>query len=132
MFLTYFKIWYFYRYRFIPISNSQYTTKIDIWALGCTFVYMVNKSNFFNGDSTVDTIHKIFQILGTPNDQTWPGVSKLPEWSNTFPQWKTQNLSNFIKGGKYVDIISACLTLIPEKRADTQQLLDLLHNNYHI
>lgn len=112
------------------LGDEHYTTIIDVWALGCVFCYMVNKTNMFKGDYDKDMLHKIFQILGTPNEQTWPGVSKLPAWRNDFPQWKAQNLSNFLL--HYVDIIGACLIMDPTKRSTTQQLLSLLHNNYNV
>lgn len=25
--------------------------------------------------------------LGTPNDETWPGVKSLPDYKTSFPQW---------------------------------------------
>ncbi len=27
------------------------------------------------------------RTLGTPTEATWPGVSQLPDFKNTFPQW---------------------------------------------
>ncbi len=39
----------------------------------------------------------------TPNEKTWAGVSKLPEYKLTFPQWQPQNFrkrfNNFDKDG---------------------------------
>jgi cyclin-dependent kinase len=31
--------------------------------------------------------------MGTPNDDVWPGVGKLPDYKPTFPQWTKQDLS---------------------------------------
>lgn len=33
----------------------------------------------------IDELYKIFQVLGTPNDQNWPGVSQLPEYQASMP-----------------------------------------------
>ena len=33
-------------------------------------------------------IAKIFRTLGTPNEELWPGVSKLPDYKPTFPNCK--------------------------------------------
>lgn len=114
------------------LGDGHYTTKIDIWAIGCVIVFMINKQHLFRGDSEREQLYEIFRILGTPTEQTWPGVTKFSEWQTFFPIWKPQNLSNFIRGGKYIDIISACLTMDPTKRFNTQQLLDLLHITYHL
>jgi len=40
---------------------------------------MYQRDPLFVGDSEIDQLHKIFMALGTPNEVTWIGVSKLPE-----------------------------------------------------
>jgi cyclin-dependent kinase len=35
----------------------------------------------------------ICSVLGTPNDESWPGVKQLPDYKPTFPQWSAQNLA---------------------------------------
>ncbi len=35
----------------------------------------------------IDELFKIFRVLGTPTDATWPGVSELPDYKDTFPKW---------------------------------------------
>ena len=32
-------------------------------------------------------------VLGTPNEESWPGVKQLPDYKPTFPQWSAQNLA---------------------------------------
>lgn len=34
--------------------------------------------------------------LGTPDDRTWPGISELPDYKPTFPQWSPQPLASMI------------------------------------
>lgn len=31
--------------------------------------------------------------MGTPNDEIWPGVGKLPDYKPTFPQWSKQDIA---------------------------------------
>ena len=45
------------------------------------------RTPLFPGDSEIDEIFRIFRTLGTPNDETWPGVQSLPDYKTTFPQW---------------------------------------------
>lgn len=33
----------------------------------------------------------MFSTLGTPTDETWPGVVSLPEFKSSFPRWKQSN-----------------------------------------
>lgn len=42
-----------------------------------------------------------FRTLGTPNNDVWPDVESLPDYKNTFPKWKSGNLSvkNLEKNG---------------------------------
>ena len=34
----------------------------------------------FPGDSEYQQLLHIFKLLGTPNEDTWPGVTKLRDW----------------------------------------------------
>lgn len=45
----------------------------------------------FPGDSEVQQLLHIFKLLGTPDDDVWPGVTTLRDW-HEFPQWKPQRL----------------------------------------
>ncbi|KAF3336136.1 cell division control protein 2 A-like isoform X2 [Carex littledalei] len=79
-----------YRSPEILLGSKQYSTPIDIWSVGCIFAEMVNGQPLFPGDSEIDQILKIFRVLGTPNDMTWPGVTFLPDYKLSFPQWHPQ------------------------------------------
>lgn len=82
-----------YRAPEVLLGSRQYSTAIDMWSVGCIFAEMVMRGNpLFPGDSEIDQIFKIFRILGTPNDETWPGIRALPDYKPTFPQWSKQDL----------------------------------------
>ena len=34
----------------------------------------------FPGNDVNDQLRRIFKLLGTPTEETWPGISKLPEF----------------------------------------------------
>ena len=37
----------------------------------------------------IDQLHKIFRVLGTPNEAMWPGVSRnYIDFKDTFPKWR--------------------------------------------
>jgi hypothetical protein len=40
-----------------------------------------------------DSDNLIRSVLGTPNEESWPGVKQLPDYKPTFPQWSAQNLT---------------------------------------
>ena len=40
-----------------------------------------------------DSDNLIRSVLGTPNEESWPGVKQLPDYKPTFPQWSAQSLA---------------------------------------
>lgn len=36
------------------------------------------------------------RVLGTPNDENWPGIHQLPDYKPTFPQWSAQDLTRHV------------------------------------
>lgn len=41
----------------------------------------------------IGQLYRIFEVLGTPTDHTWAGVTNLPDWQARFPQWPAQDLA---------------------------------------
>lgn len=100
------------------LGDTKYNYKIDIWALGLIFYFMITGEYLYEDD----ILNNIFYFFGTPNNTTWKGVTKLPKWKKT----KKQNgqytmLKN--KLGKYYNMVTKCLILNPLKRLDTHTLL---------
>jgi serine/threonine protein kinase len=63
---------------------------------------------------------------GTPNEKIWPGVSSLPNYTSDFPQWqRTASLSKYVHltNEKAEDILTRCLSYIPEQRLTAKQAL---------
>lgn len=56
-----------YRAPEIMLGATEYSTAIDIWAVGCIFAEMVTKRILFEGDSEIDQLYRIFRVLGTPS-----------------------------------------------------------------
>ncbi|KAK6537162.1 Cyclin-dependent kinase catalytic subunit [Orbilia ellipsospora] len=85
-----------YRAPEVLLGSKQYSTGIDIWSIGCIFAEMITRRPLFPGDSEIDEIFKIFRILGTPNEETWAGVTSLPDYKPTFPQWSGGELTKSV------------------------------------
>lgn len=86
-----------YRAPEILLGSKHYSTAVDMWSVGCIFAEMVNRHPLFPGDSEIDEIFRIFRILGTPNEDIWPGVTDLPDYKSSFPYWSPQNLQKFVE-----------------------------------
>ena len=81
-----------YRPPEILLGIENYTTKVDSWSIGCIMAEMITGIPLFPGDSEIGQLFKIFQLLGTPNEEMWPGVTKLPDYNINFPQWRHQDI----------------------------------------
>lgn len=68
-----------------------------------------------------------WRVLGTPNEQSWPGVSSLPDYKSAFPKWQAQVWQNSIKillGGWTASIY--CATDIPWLKSSSQALATIV------
>ncbi|KAJ8002638.1 hypothetical protein DPEC_G00160970 [Dallia pectoralis] len=84
-----------YRPPDVLLGSSEYSTQIDMWGVGCIFYEMAAGRPLFPGSTVEDELHLIFRLLGTPTEDSWPGVSSMDEFkSYKFPKYKTQPLIN--------------------------------------
>ena len=64
-----------YRPPEILLGSKTYALPMDLWAVGAIMAEMVTKRPLFPGDCEIDEIYKIFQIMGTATEETWPGCT---------------------------------------------------------
>ena len=114
-----------YRAPEVLLGGSHYSTPVDMWSVGCMFAEMARKQPLFPGDSELQQLLHIFKLLGTPSEQTWPGVSNLRDW-HEFPQWKPQDLSKVIPqlDEHGIDLLSKLLVYDPAKRIHATDALE--------
>ncbi|CAM9736067.1 unnamed protein product [Scytosiphon promiscuus] len=139
--LTHEVVTLWYRAPEILLGTQTYAPPVDLWAVGTILVEMVTKRPLFPGDSEIDEIYKIFQLLGTPNEDVWPNVTDLQDWNPGFPTWKRLNLAHRSQGlDKFgLDLLEKLLYYDPKRRISAKRALehsffddldktDLLHN----
>jgi serine/threonine protein kinase len=107
-------------------SAGKYSSPVDMWSIGCIFAEMVTKEALFPGDSEIDELYRIFRAFGTPNERVWPGVSQLPNFKNTFPQWNAQPLNRLLPEMSPValDLMSKMLIYEPSQRISARAALN--------
>ena len=114
-----------YRAPEILLGQKEYSTPVDIWSIGLIFFEMAHRKPLFAGDCEIDQIFKIFQMYGTPTEKTWPGITKLPEFKLTFPQFKGKGLECYNKNIDPVglDLLAKMIQQDPCKRISAKQAL---------
>lgn len=114
-----------YRAPEILLGARFYSTSVDVWSIGCIFAEMLMLKALFQGDSEIDQLFRIFRTLGTPDEDSWPGVTNLPDYKPTFPRWDPQSLVNIVTGldpdGE--DLILKLLIADPEARIPAKKAL---------
>ncbi|XP_058245710.1 cyclin-dependent kinase 17-like isoform X5 [Hemibagrus wyckioides] len=84
-----------YRPPDVLLGSTEYSTPIDMWGVGCIFYEMITGRPLFPGSTVEDELHLIFRILGTPTEESWPGVSTSEEFRNyNFPRYRPEPLVN--------------------------------------
>jgi len=114
-----------YRAPEVLLGSPKYSCPIDIWSIGTIFAEMVNRRPLFQGDSEIDQLFRIFRVLRTPTEELWPGVTQLPDFKASFPNWATMNLKNSMKKLEPagLELLEAMLVYDPSKRISAKKAL---------
>ncbi|KAG9302799.1 hypothetical protein G9A89_009576 [Geosiphon pyriformis] len=67
-----------YRPPELLLGEKRYTTAIDMWAVGCVFAEMLKGKPILPGRSDFDQLEIIFQLCGSPTEESWPNWKELP------------------------------------------------------
>ena len=113
-----------YRPPELLLGTKYYTESVDVWSAAAIIAEMVLLVPIFQGDSEIDQIYRIFKILGTPNERTWPGVSQLPSFHTDLPHWEGISLGTILDCDRdLLDIIEAMLIYNPAGRMSARRAL---------
>ncbi|KAG9390509.1 cyclin-dependent kinase liike [Carpediemonas membranifera] len=114
-----------YRAPEILLGSKHYTTSVDTWSVGAILAEMATSKPLFPGDSQIGELFQIFQVLGTPTEATWPGVSKLPDFKQTFPSFQPSGFDHLLPkiGADGVDLLKKLLAYDPAERISASRAL---------
>eukprot|EP00596_Hydrurales_sp_CCMP1899_P009119 CAMPEP_0119053046 /NCGR_PEP_ID=MMETSP1177-20130426/74156_1 /TAXON_ID=2985 /ORGANISM="Ochromonas sp, Strain CCMP1899" /LENGTH=170 /DNA_ID=CAMNT_0007032847 /DNA_START=567 /DNA_END=1079 /DNA_ORIENTATION=- len=57
-----------------------YSSAVDMWGVGCIFAEIVLRTPLFPGETDIEQLGKIFNVLGTPTAENWPNSHLLPNF----------------------------------------------------
>lgn len=115
-----------YRAPEVLLKSNSYSSPIDIWAVGCIMAELYTLRPLFPGNSEVDEIFKICQVLGTVKKSDWPEGYNLAASKNfRFPQCVPTSLRALIPNASLhaLGLLRDMLQWDPQKRPTAVQAL---------
>lgn len=85
----------FYRAPEALIEPTNYGTAADIWSAGCVIGELFTRNILFPGDSPIDQIMRIFNVLGTPSEDEYTNNDNLLNLISSLPKCPPGDLNNF-------------------------------------
>ena len=119
-----------YRAPELLFGEDHYGPAIDMWSIGCVFSELLTGVPLFKGKREMDQVDKIVEKCGTPNEENWPGVSKLPLYNMLCPKNNYPNVLRSIYSDNNkvddccFDLLSKMLMLCPKKRISVKDAME--------
>ncbi|XP_077285761.1 cyclin-dependent kinase 7 [Arctopsyche grandis] len=115
-----------YRCPELLFGSRQYGTGVDMWAIGCILAELLLRVPFLPGESDLDQLTRIFQVLGTPNEDNWPGMTGLPDYIQ-FMQFTPTPFKHIFTAAPddLLDLLNSLLSLCPLNRCTCTQALKM-------
>uniref|UniRef100_A0A7N5JH28 Cyclin-dependent kinase 5 n=1 Tax=Ailuropoda melanoleuca TaxID=9646 RepID=A0A7N5JH28_AILME len=115
-----------YRPPDVLFGAKLYSTSIDMWSAGCIFAELANAGRpLFPGNDVDDQLKRIFRLLGTPTEEQWPAMTKLPDYK-PYPMYPaTTSLVNVVPklNATGRDLLQHLLKCNPVQRISAEEAL---------
>ncbi|KAF2073984.1 hypothetical protein CYY_004691 [Polysphondylium violaceum] len=116
----------YYRAPELLVGCTNYSTKIDIWSIGCILAEMLIGKPLFPGTNSHDQLGRIIEVLGSPTKEdleamkpSKPYVLQLP---NINP--KLFDTLHNVTDKSVIDLLSKIFIFDPIKRASIDEILE--------
>lgn len=127
-----------YRPPELLLGCMLYTSKIDMWSVGCIIAEMFRRSGFLKGSNEATQLDLIFRTCGHPTKENWPDIHKQcklwkkfepPAGEKRFPNRLAEALRSNLPHPKWmtdtaVKLISNLMEMNPDRRFSALEALD--------
>ena len=121
-----------YRPPELLLQLRRYTTAIDMWGVGCVFGEMFKGRPIFAGNSDAHQAQLIFELVGSPTEESMPGWSSLPGFEDaSIYSPRPPSITRVFRdqGSSAISLLTELLKLDWRKRVNAMDALE--HPYFH-
>lgn len=112
----------------ILLESPTHGPEVDIWAAGCVIVELLTNQILFKGESDLQQINLIVDILGKPLPNIWPGVVNCRVYSKQIklkdqPFNRLNGRLGHLKCGPAIPMLERMFVYDPTRRATANDCL---------
>ncbi|KAL5706950.1 [pyruvate dehydrogenase (acetyl-transferring)] kinase [Ranunculus cassubicifolius] len=116
-----------YRPPELLLGTTKYGPAVDMWSVGCIFAELLDGKAILPGKTEAEQLEKIFDLCGSPDENNWPGCTKIPWYNNYKPSKPTRRrvrdkFKHFDRDA--LELLEKMLTLDPSQRISAKDALD--------
>lgn len=68
-----------YRPPELLMGANEYGPSVDMWSVGCLLAELLTRKPLFPGKDESEQLERIFHVVGSPNERSWPNWRSLPQ-----------------------------------------------------
>ena len=113
-----------YRSPELLFGARGYGTGVDIWSVGCIIGEMLLRAPLFPGESDINQLVKIFNVLGVPKEEDWPEMKSLPTYMEMRADRNFTLRTVFTAVSEdLLELLASCFEFDPNKRCTATSAL---------
>lgn len=116
-----------YRAPEILLGSTKYAKAVDMWSIGCIVGELITNRAIFPGNSTLNQIEKVLELVGKPTHEDVESLESQLAWNiiNSITVLKKKTFHATFPGASEdaIDLIKKLLTFNPKHRMTVEQAL---------
>jgi len=122
-----------YRPPELLFASRNYSFSADVWSAGAVIGELMTLRPLFPGNNDIDQMFRVFQILGSPSPDSWPGVELLPDYAKvSFPNLLPLNVHALIMPHAHSNDVAFLLRLLALDPAQRLSAIDAADSDYFL